>query len=173
MHRPGRNYFQRMRFLTRRLETHARRCGLSGRDDGQPDQQGAIAAIMVGVEEDVRRRCDQQFLRSQSAPHREHPGVGKVRFILEPTEIVQSAIGKTRSYLDFPGGCSVIRYKGVDQPYRTFDKIRQVKQMAIVENKRRLLPASESRRLYFCELRSNSPHPVTGCVIGKFQLRID
>lgn len=79
--------------------------------------------------------------------------------------MVQLAIGKRATILDFPGGCLVIRYKGDDQPYRTFDKIRQVKQMAIVENERRLLP--------FCELRSNSPHPVTGCIIGKFQLRID
>lgn len=48
--------------------------------------------------------------------------------------MVQSAIGKRATILDFPGGCLVIRYKGDDQPYRTFDKIRQVKQMAIIEN---------------------------------------
>ncbi len=50
--------------------------------------------------------------------------------------MVQSAIGKRVTVLDFPDGRLVIRYEGVDLPYRTFDKIRQVKQTAIVENKR-------------------------------------
>jgi hypothetical protein len=35
-----------------------------------------------------------------------------------------------------PDGRLAIRYKGADLPYRTFDKIRQVKQAAVVENKR-------------------------------------
>jgi len=67
--------------------------------------------------------------------------VGKVRFILEPTGMVQSAIGKRVTVLDFPDGRLVIRYEGVDLPHRTFDKIRQVKQTAIVENKRLGKPA--------------------------------
>ena len=50
--------------------------------------------------------------------------------------MVQSAIGKRVTVLDFPDGRLVIRYEGVDLPYRTFDKIRQVKQTAIVDNKR-------------------------------------
>jgi hypothetical protein len=79
MHRAGRNYFQRLRFLPRRLKIAGpaqQAVEFVGRDHGQPDQHGAIAAKMV------------------------------------------------------------FRYEGVDLPYRTFDKIRQVKQTAIVENKR-------------------------------------
>ena len=38
--------------------------------------------------------------------------------------------------LDYPDGRFAIRHNGVDLPYRTFDKLQQVNQAAIVENKR-------------------------------------
>jgi hypothetical protein len=38
--------------------------------------------------------------------------------------------------VDHPDGRLVIRYNGVELAYRTFDKLRQVSQAAIVENKR-------------------------------------
>jgi hypothetical protein len=60
----------------------------------------------------------------------------KVMFILDPTEEAQDAIGKRVEVLDYPDGRLAIRYKGADLPYRTFDKIRHVKQAAVVENKR-------------------------------------
>ena len=60
----------------------------------------------------------------------------KVLFILDPTEEAQDAIGKRVTVIDYPNGRLVIRYKGADLAYRTFDKIRHVKQAAIVENKR-------------------------------------
>ena len=37
--------------------------------------------------------------------------------------------------VDYPDGRLAIRYRGVELAYRTFDKIRQVSQAAIVENK--------------------------------------
>ena len=36
---------------------------------------------------------------------------------------------------DYPDGWLAIRYRGVELAYRTFDKIRQVSQAVIVENK--------------------------------------
>ncbi len=60
----------------------------------------------------------------------------KVLFILEPTEAAQSAIGKRVTVYDYPDGRLLIRYEGQDLPYRTFDKIRQVKETNIIENKR-------------------------------------
>ncbi|CAN7652601.1 ISNCY family transposase [Phenylobacterium sp. LjRoot219] len=60
----------------------------------------------------------------------------KVLFILEPSETAQSAIGKRVTVVDYPDGRIAIRYQGVELAYRTFDKIRQVNQAAIVENKR-------------------------------------
>jgi transposase len=60
----------------------------------------------------------------------------KVMFILDPTEQAQGAIGKRVTVLDYPDGRLVIRYKGVDLPYRTFDTVRRVTQAAIIENKR-------------------------------------
>jgi hypothetical protein len=60
----------------------------------------------------------------------------KVLFILEPSEPAKAAIGKRVTVVDYPDGRLSIRYKGVELAYRTFDKIRQVDQGAIVENKR-------------------------------------
>src|SRR5215467_9498954 len=59
----------------------------------------------------------------------------KVMFILEPSEPAQAAIGKRVTVVDYPDGRLAIRYRGVELAYRTFDKIRQVSQAAIVENK--------------------------------------
>ena len=60
----------------------------------------------------------------------------KVLFILDPTEEAQDAIGKRVTIIDYPDGRLVVRHKGADLPYRTFDKIRHVKQAAVIENKR-------------------------------------
>jgi hypothetical protein len=60
----------------------------------------------------------------------------QVLFILEPTGIARSLARKRVTVIDYPDGRLAIRYKGVDLPYRTFDKRPQVNPAAIVENKR-------------------------------------
>jgi len=60
----------------------------------------------------------------------------KVIFILEPSEEAKAAIGKRVSVLDYPNGRFAIRYNGVALACRTFDKVRQVNQGAIADNKR-------------------------------------
>jgi len=60
----------------------------------------------------------------------------KILFILEPSEPAKAAIGKRVTVVDYPDGRLSIRYRGVELAYRTFDKVRQVDQGAIVENKR-------------------------------------
>jgi hypothetical protein len=60
----------------------------------------------------------------------------KVVFVLAPTDQAKAAIGKRVTVLDYPDGKLSIRYKGVELAYRTFDKLRQVSQAEIVENKR-------------------------------------
>ena len=57
-------------------------------------------------------------------------------FILEPSEEAKAAIGKRVSVLDYPNGRFAIRYNGVALACRTFDKVRQVNQGAIADNKR-------------------------------------
>ena len=57
-------------------------------------------------------------------------------FILEPTDRAKAAVGKRVTVIDHPDGRLSIRYKGVELAYRTFDKIRQVDQGAIADNKR-------------------------------------
>jgi hypothetical protein len=59
-----------------------------------------------------------------------------VIFIVEPSEQAKAAIGKRVTVADHPDGRLAIRYKGVELAYRTFDKIRQVDQGAIANNKR-------------------------------------
>jgi hypothetical protein len=59
----------------------------------------------------------------------------KVMFILEPSDQSKTAIGKRVTVVDYPDGRLSIRYRGVELAYRTFDKLRQVSQAAIVENK--------------------------------------
>jgi hypothetical protein len=60
----------------------------------------------------------------------------KVMFILEPSEPAKAAIGKRVTVVDYPDGRLSIRYQGIELAYRTFDKIRQVDQGAIADNKR-------------------------------------
>jgi hypothetical protein len=60
----------------------------------------------------------------------------KVMFILEPSESAKAAIGKRVTVVDYPDGRLSIRYKGIELAYRTFDKIQQVDQGAIADNKR-------------------------------------
>ena len=57
-------------------------------------------------------------------------------FVLAPTDPAKAAIGKRVTVLDYPDGRLSIRFKGVELAYRTFDKLRQVSQAEIVENKR-------------------------------------
>jgi hypothetical protein len=60
----------------------------------------------------------------------------KVLFILEASEQAKAAIGKRVTMVDYPDGRLAIRYCGVELAYRTFDKLRQVDQGAIADNKR-------------------------------------
>ena len=56
--------------------------------------------------------------------------------ILEPSDQATAAIGKRVTVVDHPDGRLSIRYNGVKLAYHTFDKLRQVSQAAILENKR-------------------------------------
>ena len=60
----------------------------------------------------------------------------KVLFILEPSEQAKAAIGKRVTVVDYPDGRLAILCKGFQLAYRVFDKIQQVDQAAIIENKR-------------------------------------
>ena len=59
----------------------------------------------------------------------------KVVFIVEPSEPAKAAIGKYVTVLDYPDGRLSIRHNGVELAYRTFDKVRQVDQGAVADNK--------------------------------------
>ena len=59
----------------------------------------------------------------------------KVVFLLEPNAITRELRRKRVTVVDYPDGRLAIRYRGLDLPYTTFDKLRQVSQATIVENK--------------------------------------
>jgi hypothetical protein len=60
----------------------------------------------------------------------------KVLFLLEPSEVTRDLHRKRVTVYDYPDGRLAIRYKGIGLPYRIFDKLRQVDQGRITENKR-------------------------------------
>src|SRR6266403_4151176 len=60
----------------------------------------------------------------------------KVIFIVEPSAQAKAAIGKRVTVVDYPDGRLSVRHQGVEFAYRTFDKIQQVDQGAIADNKR-------------------------------------
>jgi hypothetical protein len=59
----------------------------------------------------------------------------KVMFILEPNEISRTLPRKRVSVCEYPDGRVEIQHDGVSLPYRLFDKMRQVNQAAVVDNK--------------------------------------
>ncbi|WP_371826881.1 ISNCY family transposase [Microvirga sp. VF16] len=60
----------------------------------------------------------------------------KVMFLLEPNEMTRPLARQRVTVIDYPDGRLAIRHKGIDLPYRTYDKLQRVTQAAIVENKR-------------------------------------
>jgi len=59
----------------------------------------------------------------------------KAMFILEPTAISKGLARKRVTVCEYPDGRLEIQHEGHVLPYRQFDKMRQVNQPAIVENK--------------------------------------
>ncbi|MEZ0171663.1 ISNCY family transposase [Microvirga sp. TS319] len=60
----------------------------------------------------------------------------QVLFILEPNAITLSLARQRVIVYDYPDGRLAIKHKGLELPYRPFDRRQQVDQAAIVENKR-------------------------------------
>jgi hypothetical protein len=60
----------------------------------------------------------------------------KVLFILEPNEVTRPLARQRVMVFDYPDGRFVIKRKGRELPYRIFEKMQQVDQAAIFENKR-------------------------------------
>ena len=60
----------------------------------------------------------------------------QVLFILEPNAITLSLARQRVTVYDYPDGRLAIKHKGLELPYRAFDRRQQVDQAAVVENKR-------------------------------------
>ena len=82
----------------------------------------------------------------------------KVIFLLEPNEVTRELRRKRVTIVDYPDGRLAIRYRGLDLPYTTFDKLRQVSQASIVENKHlgAVLSFIRERQIERAEARSQS-----------------
>ena len=60
----------------------------------------------------------------------------KVLLLLEPSRISRAAARQRVTVYDYPDGRLAIRWKGVDLPYRAFDKLQTVDQATITDHKR-------------------------------------
>lgn len=60
----------------------------------------------------------------------------KVVFLLDPTEKARSLIRKKVMIFDYPDGTITIKHCGMDLSFTIFDKLQEVNQAEIVENKR-------------------------------------
>jgi hypothetical protein len=60
----------------------------------------------------------------------------KMLILLEPNEVTRPLARQRVTVVNYPDGRFAIRHKGLDLPFRVFDKLRKVEQAAIVENKR-------------------------------------
>jgi hypothetical protein len=82
----------------------------------------------------------------------------KVVFLIEPNELTRELRRKRVTVVDYPDGRLAIRYRGLDLPYTTFDKLRQVSQATIVENKHlgAVLSHIRERQIERAEARSQS-----------------
>ena len=82
----------------------------------------------------------------------------KVVFLIEPNEFTRELRRKRVTVVDYPDGRLAIRYCGLDLPYTTFDKLRQVSQATIVENKHlgAVLSHIRERQIERAEARSQS-----------------
>lgn len=77
----------------------------------------------------------------------------KALFILEPGKVSSALARKRVQVCEYPDGRIEIRHQGNALPYRVFDKMRQVNQAAIVDNKY-LDAALETARL----IQETTPH---------------
>src|SRR5580693_1360112 len=82
----------------------------------------------------------------------------KVVFLIEPNELTRELRRKRVTVVDYPDGRLAIRYRGLDLPYTTFDRLRQVSQATIVENKHlgAVLSHIRERQIERAESRSQS-----------------
>ena len=96
----------------------------------------------------------------------------KVVFLLQPNEITRELHRKRVTVIDYPDGRLAIRYRGLDLPYITFDKLRQVSQASIVENKHlgAVLSHIREQQIERAEARSQSAPRRQGQVNHMFKV---
>ncbi len=96
----------------------------------------------------------------------------KVVFLIEPNEFTRELRRKRVTVIDYPDGRLAIRYRGLDLPYITFDKLRQVSQASIVENKHlgAVLSHIREQQIERAEARSQSAPRRQGQVNHMFKV---
>src|SRR5216683_1964153 len=96
----------------------------------------------------------------------------KVLFLPEPNEITRELRRKRVTVIDYPDGRLAIGYRGRDLPYTTFDKLRQVSQASIVENKHlgAVLSYIREQQIERAEARSQSAPRRQGQVNHMFKV---
>ena len=80
----------------------------------------------------------RRFAGARRATFSQSPTVhyDRTAYILEQSPLLLAAAGKELELIEFADGTVILRFQGVDLPYRMFDKERRVDQAALVDNKR-------------------------------------
>lgn len=82
--------------------------------------------------------------------------------LLAPNAITRPLARKRVTVVNYPDGRFAIRFRGLDLPFRVFDKLRKVDQAAIVENRRLdavLAHVRERQETYAATWNRDLPRP--------------
>jgi transposase len=87
----------------------------------------------LGIHEDLKAEMMWREQRTVTKALTLH--YNKTMLILDPSEISRPLVGKRVDVCEYPDGTLEVRHGEHSLPYRLYDKLRQVNQAAIVENK--------------------------------------
>jgi transposase len=101
-----------------------------GKEPGRPEDLHRPAPDAADLDEIVTVR-EERTVSANLTLHYD-----KMLILLEPNEATRGLARQRVTVVNHPDGRFAIRHKGLDLPFRVFDKLRKVDQAAIVENKR-------------------------------------
>jgi len=94
----------------------------------------------LNVHRPLRDNEELNFIFTVREPHKVSHSLtlqyDKVIYMLEDMPAARKLIGQYIDVLEYPDGCVEIRANGVTLPYSTYDRLSEIAQGAIVENKR-------------------------------------
>jgi hypothetical protein len=101
-----------------------------GREPGRPEDLHRPLSAAHDLDEILAVREERTVSASLTLRY------DKMLILLEPGEITRPLARKRVTVVNYPDGRFAIRHRGLDLPFRVFDKLRRVDQGAVVEHER-------------------------------------